>query len=289
MTKQKSWRKILPCIADVFPLMSETTPEELKALGEDIAKHGLKNPVDVWASEGAAGVLQLLDGRNHLDAMEAVGILRIAGRLTLEYRLPTGTWTRVPSQFLRGDPFDHVISANIHRRHLTLEQKCELIAKVIEANPEKSDRQIAKQVVDKAGKNEAIAEKLIKAAEVKPDSIDIDKVMDAMLDAVCEQSEPTELTAEPATAPEPSPIASPKCGSTGCVPVQQLTCGTHEPIGPVFNLPVTECGAKLPDNPIARAWHEATDEQRREFALAYNAEINDAALEIPPMLRRTPA
>jgi hypothetical protein len=38
-----------------------------------------------------------------------------------------------------------VLSANIHRRHLTTEQKRELIAKLIKQTPNKSDRQIAKQ------------------------------------------------------------------------------------------------------------------------------------------------
>src|SRR5262249_31153657 len=37
-----------------------------------------------------------------------------------------------------------VISANVHRRHLTAEQKRKLIGKLIAAQPEKSDRQIAK-------------------------------------------------------------------------------------------------------------------------------------------------
>ena len=44
------------------------------------------------------------------------------------------------------DPYGYVISANIHRRHLTAEQKRELIAKLLKATPEKSDRQIAETV-----------------------------------------------------------------------------------------------------------------------------------------------
>jgi hypothetical protein len=44
------------------------------------------------------------------------------------------------------DPYDFVISANIHRRHLTAEQKRELIGNLLKANPEKSDRRIAETV-----------------------------------------------------------------------------------------------------------------------------------------------
>jgi hypothetical protein len=39
----------------------------------------------------------------------------------------------------------YIISQNIHRRHLTAEQKRDLIGKLLKATPEKSDRQIAKQ------------------------------------------------------------------------------------------------------------------------------------------------
>jgi hypothetical protein len=44
------------------------------------------------------------------------------------------------------DPYAYVISANIRRRHLSAEQQRELIAKLIKATPEKSDRQIAETV-----------------------------------------------------------------------------------------------------------------------------------------------
>jgi hypothetical protein len=35
------------------------------------------------------------------------------------------------------------MSANIHRRHLTIEQKRELIGKLLKAQPKQSNRQIA--------------------------------------------------------------------------------------------------------------------------------------------------
>ena len=43
------------------------------------------------------------------------------------------------------DPFAYVISANIHRRHLTAEDKRRLVEAVIKAKPEASDRTIAEQ------------------------------------------------------------------------------------------------------------------------------------------------
>jgi hypothetical protein len=43
-----------------------------------------------------------------------------------------------------GDPYAFVISANIQRRHLTSEQKRELIDKLLKAQPERSDRVTAK-------------------------------------------------------------------------------------------------------------------------------------------------
>ena len=44
------------------------------------------------------------------------------------------------------DCIAYVISKNIHRRHLTAEQKRDLIGKLLKANPEKSNRQIATEL-----------------------------------------------------------------------------------------------------------------------------------------------
>jgi hypothetical protein len=65
-----SWRAVLPIhpIADLLPLLS---PAERLALGRDIAAHGLRNPVSLLRE---ADQLQLIDGRNRLDAAEAAGV-----------------------------------------------------------------------------------------------------------------------------------------------------------------------------------------------------------------------
>jgi hypothetical protein len=154
----KSWREALPIhpAAELFPMMSEP---ELKALGEDIKKNGLKTSIAIFDSgfdtEGQR--YWLLDGRNRLAAMEAVGL---APQLALkDYRRGWAWWTltwegaggdapqpKYVDAADDDDPYGFVASANIHRRHLTGEAKRDLIGKLIKAAPEKSDRQIAEIV-----------------------------------------------------------------------------------------------------------------------------------------------
>ena len=143
--RPSSWRNILPIhpAAELFPPMS---PEELRALGEDIAKSGLRSPIVLWRADPTSPTACLLDGRSRLDGIElATGSL-----------VEVGTPSLMAGEFLATDkvivldksvdPYACVISANIHRRHLTAEQRRDLIAKLIKATPEKSDRQIAETV-----------------------------------------------------------------------------------------------------------------------------------------------
>jgi hypothetical protein len=147
-----SWRDVLPVhpAADLFPLMSEG---ELRELGEDIRKHGqtvfiaflevAESPVKIKGKP-----VVLLDGRNRLDAYEVT----IGHKIDFETMHTVGEngnlaqrilWTIRPAGT---DPYAYVLSANIHRRHLTAEQRRDLIAKVLKAKPEQSNVQIAKQV-----------------------------------------------------------------------------------------------------------------------------------------------
>jgi chaperonin cofactor prefoldin len=107
-------------LADLFPLMEGV---EFDALVTDIKANGQIDPIVLH--EG-----MILDGRNRYRACLAAG----ARPRTVE-----GGKFGV----LIDDPVTWVISANIHRRHLTAEQKRELIARLLKADPEKSDRQIA--------------------------------------------------------------------------------------------------------------------------------------------------
>jgi predicted transcriptional regulator len=136
--------------AELFPMMSE---QELRDLGDDIRKRGLLEGVAVLDGK-------LLDGRNRLDAMELVGIKLVTGNGQLD-------WASIPCRNVQGvNPFDYVVSKNFHRRHLSLEQKAELVAKLLTATPENSDRQIAGAVKASPSTVGKIRQRLEKTGDV---------------------------------------------------------------------------------------------------------------------------
>ena len=140
-----AWRnttKIHPA-CELIPPVSDA---ELDVLGADILSNGLTAPIAI-TPDG-----QLLDGRSRLDALSRKGVtVEIDGvesiavdgvnKKAVERVLMT-----ISIMIVKTDPVAYVISANLHRRHLTAEQKREIIAELLKATPEKSDRQIAKAV-----------------------------------------------------------------------------------------------------------------------------------------------
>jgi hypothetical protein len=152
-----SWRdhiKVHPA-ADLFPMMSEP---ELRELGEDIKENGQRVQVVLWKDPSPGGEHWLVDGRNRLDAMELVGmpIFDKIGRQRFYWRL------------MDGDPYEQVLSLNLLRRNLTDEQRRELIAKIIKAKPEASDRAIAQQVKRDHKTVAKVRKKLESTGEVSP-------------------------------------------------------------------------------------------------------------------------
>ena len=139
----KNWRDVLPvhAAADLFPLMSES---ELRELADDIKANGLHTPIVLWGKDYSSSSSTLIDGRNRLDAMMLAGLLYVSdeGKLwTRLYGHPTPLRQHADNTI--DDPYAYALSCNVHRRHLTGEQKRELITKVLKAKPETSDRQIA--------------------------------------------------------------------------------------------------------------------------------------------------
>jgi ParB-like chromosome segregation protein Spo0J len=102
----------------MFPLMEGA---EFEGLFADIQKHGLREPLTVYEDK-------ILDGRNRERAAVEAGV-------ELSFHHFSGS---------HDDARAFVISKNIHRRHLTFDQKQELVAALIISDPAKSDRQIAK-------------------------------------------------------------------------------------------------------------------------------------------------
>lgn len=85
--------------ANLFPGMDE---DSFQALKGDIAKHGQRELVTLYRGK-------LIDGRNRVAACEELGIDWEAGEL-VEDDGPI-------------DPYEYVLSINLHRRHLTTSQR----------------------------------------------------------------------------------------------------------------------------------------------------------------------
>jgi hypothetical protein len=112
-------------LADKFPLMES---DELRKLANDIVVNGLMEKITLYQGK-------ILDGRNRYRACQ----------LAATARDKKFKFERTDFRDLRCDidPLAFVISANIHRRHLTAEQKRDLLATLIKIDPSKSNRQIA--------------------------------------------------------------------------------------------------------------------------------------------------
>ena len=91
-------------VTEIFPVMEAAA---FRALVDDIAAHGQKEPILVLAG-------QIIDGRHRLQACEQLAI---------------EPWTR-EVQTAEGDPLSLVISLNLHRRHLSESQRAMVAARL---------------------------------------------------------------------------------------------------------------------------------------------------------------
>ena len=146
-TTKSGWRADLPVhpAAEMFPPMSKA---ELRGLADDIKKNGLES-LPVILQEKTGNIL--LDGRNRLDALELIG------GDTTQCQMIIAALNR------SFDPVAYIISKNIHRRHLNVEQRQELLIALIAQQPEQSNRQIAKTI--------GVDHKTIGAARIKGEDV----------------------------------------------------------------------------------------------------------------------
>lgn len=134
-------------LSQILPMMSET---ELNDLAKDIRENGLRAPIILLGG-------QILDGRNRYKACQ------IAKTVPRFQPLNGG-----------GDPLAFIISANVHRRHLTESQRAMIAAKLEtmkhggkrpeQAAPtEKTRAQVAKEL-DVSPRSVATAKQVLKDA-----------------------------------------------------------------------------------------------------------------------------
>src|SRR5262245_6468475 len=187
--------------ANVFPLLEG---EEFDALVADVREYGLKNPVTLY--HGA-----VIDGRNRVRACLAAG---------WSWRAIRGMCVELSGAGAGqiDDPVAYVISVNIHRRHLSAEQKAEMLAKLVAAQPEKSDRELAKQ----AGVSHPTIAKARRTAEATGKALPVEKRIGA----------DGKARKQPARKKSESPKGQP--------PLEPVTKPEREPDAGAFNQPRIE-------------------------------------------------
>jgi hypothetical protein len=157
-------------------LFDPLTADELRELGEDIKKHGLVSPITIFRDHG--GKYWLLDGYNRLAAMKLVGIRFELSNDDSNWRLRLSDDLDVPPPKIVSaedcDPVAYVISVNIHRRHLTAEDKHKAVVGLLKAQPEKSNRQIAKMAEASHPYIAKVRKKLEEAGDVETVTTSID-------------------------------------------------------------------------------------------------------------------
>lgn len=176
--------------AETLPLITEA---EEKKMAEDIEARGLQNPLVAFednseAANGAEGPFPRyrLDGRCRERALKRLGIDEVEDaprggltrdRVRVVYAIQQAGYDGEKALWeVDTDPFALVRSLNVHRRHLTVEQKRQVIEDHLKAKPHASDREIGREAgVD--GKTVAgVREQLANTAEVPQKSSPAERV-----------------------------------------------------------------------------------------------------------------
>jgi hypothetical protein len=245
-----SWRNSIPIhpSADLFPLLADN---DLVALGQDIIKNGMTSPIAITLIKNGA---VLIDGRNRLDAIEKVGL-----RVTLE-RANTGAWKLLVQEQCDGrwvgkaiagqagatvtvvlnNVLEYIESVNVHRRHLTTDQKREVIAKLVERDPERSCRAISAEVGVSKGTVSAVKQELEGRGQIGH----VDKVVDTK-----GRHQPTNKAKSIAKKPNPPRIRPEDEELAASIRNQQSKPIAPPPTAPVATAPPTAPAQPEPSGP----------------------------------------
>jgi len=128
-----AWRDVIHPAALILPRPNPVDYAELK---HSVEKHGLLTPLSTFVDK--SGEHWLLDGVSRLQVLVELDrpVLDADGRWavpTLPYREDEGA-----------DPYEIALSLNVMRRHLTSEQKRDVIRALREERPDLSDRAIGR-------------------------------------------------------------------------------------------------------------------------------------------------
>jgi hypothetical protein len=123
--------EVHPLTKDMFPEIKDTAFDELVA---DIGANGLRERIALYQGK-------IVDGWNRYRALLKLGHADRPEFYCNVLHLIGPTTERITDELVK----TYVLSKNWHRRHMTADERREFIATKLRADPEKSDRQIAKE------------------------------------------------------------------------------------------------------------------------------------------------
>jgi hypothetical protein len=182
-----------------YQLLPGLTSEEYAALRDDIAANGVRVPVDVDENG------QVLDGHH---------------RSLIAAELGIACPRRTIAGLTEAQKVAHAIAVNVHRRTLTQQQKRDLLAESIKAEPEASDREHARRVGTSDKTAGAVRAELESTAEVP--QLEARRGADGRTRPATQPSRPQPSPAPESTRPDFSageqtspPVASPSVQDVG--------------------------------------------------------------------------
>lgn len=137
---------IAAAVSGPYQLLSPLSPEDYESLRADIARHGVKIPVEYDEDNN------ILDGHHRVAICRELGII---------------DWPRfVRKNLSEGQKREHALSLNVNRRQLSQSEKRRAVQAWLKAAPARSNRAIASSVGVSHNTVQAEREKLIEGGQI---------------------------------------------------------------------------------------------------------------------------